>query len=62
MNQMVTQNCQWQLDLVANCQGLEGEIENNHENGKEYEGITKTPYQHLMLERQVMRTKERPTW
>jgi hypothetical protein len=49
------------LDLVANCQGLEGEIENNHENGKEYEGITKTPYQHLMLERQVMRTKERPT-
>jgi len=39
---MVTWSSQQQLDLEVNCQGLKGELENNHENGKEYAGITKT--------------------
>jgi hypothetical protein len=33
----------------------------NLENGKEYAGITKTPYQNLMLDKRVLRTKERHT-
>jgi hypothetical protein len=33
---------QQQLDLEANCQSHEGKTEDNHENGKEYVGITKT--------------------
>jgi hypothetical protein len=36
-------------------------IKINLENGKEYMGITKTPYQNLILDRRVLRTKERPT-
>jgi hypothetical protein len=55
MNQMVIQSLQRQLDLEANCQSLEKEIENNLENGKEYARITKTPYQNLMLDRQKLR-------
>ncbi len=51
MNLMLTRNLQWQLDLEANCQGPEGEIESNHENGREFVGITRTSYQNLMLER-----------
>jgi hypothetical protein len=47
------------LDLEANRQGLEGKIINNHENGKEYVEIIKTPYWNLMLDRQVLRIKER---
>jgi hypothetical protein len=48
------------LDLEANCQGPEGETKYNHENGREYARITKTPYWNLTLDRQVLRTKERP--
>jgi hypothetical protein len=51
MNPMVTQSLQWQLNLEANCQGPEGEIKDNHENGKEYGGITRTPYHNLMLDK-----------
>ncbi len=36
------------------------QIEDNLQNGKEYARIIKTLYQNLMLERQVLRTKERP--
>jgi hypothetical protein len=32
------------LDLGANHQGPEGETKDNNENGREYVGITKTPY------------------
>jgi hypothetical protein len=49
------------LDLEANCQSLEGKIEDNHENGREYVGITETPYWNLMLDKRVLRTKERLT-
>jgi len=47
------------LDLEANHQGLEKKTKNNHENGKEYVGITQTPYWNLMLNRQILRIKER---
>jgi hypothetical protein len=44
MNPMVIRSLKWQLDLEANCQGPEGEIEeNNHENG--------TSYHNLMLDK-----------
>ncbi len=33
----------------------------NHENGKEYVGIRKTPYRNMMLDGQVLKTEERPT-
>jgi hypothetical protein len=32
------------LDLEANHQGLKGETEDNHENGKEYAKIIESPY------------------
>jgi hypothetical protein len=51
MNQMVTRSLHQQLDLEANCQVTEQEIEDNLENGKEYVGIIETPYWNLMLER-----------
>jgi hypothetical protein len=47
------------LDLEANRQITEREIKDNLENGEEYVGIIKTPYRNLMLDRQVLRTKER---
>jgi hypothetical protein len=47
------------LDLEANCQVIERQIKDNLENGEEYARITKTPYQNLMLNKQVLRTKER---
>jgi hypothetical protein len=47
------------LDLEADCQSLEGKTKDNHENGKEYVRITKTPYRNLMLDIRVLRTKER---
>jgi hypothetical protein len=59
MNKMTTRSLQQQLDLEANHQGIEGQIKNNHENGREYEKFIKTPYWNLMLNRQVLRTKER---
>jgi hypothetical protein len=37
------------LDLEANWQVIERQIKNNLENGKEYAGPTKTPYQNLTL-------------
>ncbi len=46
------------MDLEANYQGPEGEIKNNHENGKEYVKITQIPYQNMMLDKQVLRTKK----
>ncbi len=62
MNLMLTRNLQWQLDLEANCQGPEGEIESNHENGREFVGITRTSYQNLMLERWILRTEKSTIW
>jgi len=46
--------------LEANCQGFERQIKVNHENGREYAEITKTPYWNSMLDKQVMKTIERP--
>ncbi len=48
--------------MEANCQGLEGEIEDNHENGREYAKIIETPYRNQMLDKQVLRTEKRLTW
>jgi hypothetical protein len=59
MNWMATQSLQQQLE--ANHQGLKGEIEDNHENGWGYAGITQTPHWNLILDKQIMKTKERPT-
>ncbi len=47
--------------MEANRQGLEKQIKVNHENGRKYAEITKTPYWNLMLDKQVMKTIERPT-
>jgi hypothetical protein len=48
------------LDLEANWQVIKRQTKNNHENGKEYAGLVETPYQNLMLDRRVLKTKERP--
>jgi hypothetical protein len=61
MNQMVTWNLQRQLDLEANWQVNESQIEDNFENGKGYAGLTKTPSQNLMLDKRVLRIEERLT-
>jgi hypothetical protein len=37
------------LDLEANRQVIEREIEDNLENGKEYVGITETPYRNFYV-------------
>jgi hypothetical protein len=34
----------------------------NLENGMEYVGITKIPYQNLMLDRRILRTKKKHAW
>jgi hypothetical protein len=47
------------LDLEANWQVIEKQTKNNLENGEEYVGLTETPYQNLMLDIWVMKTKER---
>jgi len=39
------------LDLKANKQVIERQIEKNFKNGNEYAGLTKTPSQNLMLDR-----------
>jgi hypothetical protein len=39
------------LDLKANCQVTDKEIEDNLENGEEYAGIIETPYWNLMLDK-----------
>jgi len=48
---MVTQSFQQQLDLEANRQVIAKQTYDNLENGKEYVGLIKTPYQNLMLDR-----------
>jgi hypothetical protein len=35
-------------------------LEDNLENGEEYVGLTETPYQNLMLDKLILRTKEWP--
>jgi hypothetical protein len=37
-------------------------MKKNLENGEEYVRLIETPYQNLMLDKQVLKTKERPTW
>jgi hypothetical protein len=59
MNRMVTQILQWQLDLEANRQVIKRQIEDNIENGEEDARLTETPYRNLMLDKWVLRTKER---
>jgi hypothetical protein len=59
MNKMVTHNLQRQLDLEANRQVNKNQTEDKFENGKEYARLIETPYQNLMLDRRVLRTKER---
>jgi hypothetical protein len=49
------------LDLEANHRGLEGETKYNHENGKEYVGITQTPYQNLILHMRVLKIEKKPS-
>jgi hypothetical protein len=48
------------LDLEENHQGLERKTKDNLENGEEYVEIIETPYWNLILDRRVLRTKERP--
>ncbi len=45
--------------MEANHQGPKGEIKDNHENGRKYVRITKTPYQNVMLGRRVLRIEKR---
>ncbi len=59
MNRMVTQRLQQQLDLEANQQVIERQTKDNLETGEKYEKLTKTPYRNLMLDRRILRTKER---
>jgi len=58
---MVTQSLHQQVDLEANRQVIENQTKDNFENGEEYVGLTKTPYQSLILDKQVLKTKERST-
>jgi len=59
MNRMVTWNLQRQLDLEANCQVTGRQTKYNLENGQEYAGLTETPCHNMMLDKRVLRTKER---
>jgi len=45
--------------LEANQQVIERQTKDNLENGEEYAGLTKTPYQNLMLDKRVIITEER---
>jgi hypothetical protein len=47
------------LKLEATRQVIESQIEYNLENGKEYAGLIKTPYQNQMLDRQVLKIEKR---
>jgi len=47
------------LDLKANCQVTDKEIEDNLENGEEYAGIIETPYWNLMLDKWILRIKKK---
>ncbi len=55
---MVSRSLQRQLDLEANQQVIEKQIEGNFENGKEYVRLTKTSFHNLMLDKQFLKTKE----
>jgi hypothetical protein len=55
---MVTWSFQQQLDLEENYQVTKWKIEYNVENGEKYVGISKTPYQNLMLDKWFIRIKE----
>jgi len=46
--------------LEANQQVIERQTNDNLEYGKEYVGLIETPYQNLMLDKQVLRIEERP--
>jgi hypothetical protein len=48
------------LDLEANCQVTEKQTKDNLENEHEHSGIIETPYWNLMLDKRVLRTKEKP--
>jgi hypothetical protein len=48
--------------LEANRQVIERLSKANLENGEEYAWLIKTPYWHLMLDKQLLRKEERPTW
>jgi hypothetical protein len=50
------------LDLEANLQVIKRQTDDNLENGEEYARLIETPYHNMMLKRQVLITKERPTW
>jgi hypothetical protein len=56
---MVTKSLQQQLDLEANWQVVKSKTKDNLENGEEYVRLIETPYRNLMLDRQVLRIKER---
>jgi len=45
--------------LEANRQVIEKQTKEKFKNGEEYGGLTKTPFQNLMLNKQVLKTKER---
>ncbi len=48
------------MDLEANFQVIEKQTKENFDNGKEYVGLTETPYQNLIcLDRRVMIIEER---
>ncbi len=47
-----------QDELDGDSEFTKRETEDNLENGKEYVGITKTPYWNLMLDKQIWSTKE----
>jgi len=49
------------LDLEANRQVTKWETKDNLENGEKYVGISKTPYQNLMLDKRVLKIEEKPT-
>ncbi len=46
--------------MEANRQGPKWKTKDNLENGGEYAKITKTPYQNMMLDKWILRAKERP--
>jgi hypothetical protein len=45
--------------LEANQQVIKRQIKDNIENREEYEGLIETPYWNLMLDKRVLRIKER---
>jgi hypothetical protein len=51
MNQMVIRSLQQQLNLEANQQVIERQIDDNLEYGNEYIGLIETPYRNLMLDK-----------